>query len=88
MSQPTLLVKVEPEYPETARRARIQGTVTVQAVIGRDGTVEDAQIVQSSHRLLEEASLDAVRQWRYAPVLLNGKPVRVTFLVRVEFTLN
>ena len=88
MSRPTLLEKVEPEYPELARRARIQGTVMVQAVIGRDGTVEDAQIVQSSHRLLEEASLEAVRQWRYAPVLLNGRPVRVTFVVRVEFTLN
>ncbi|HEX5041969.1 MAG TPA: energy transducer TonB [Candidatus Polarisedimenticolaceae bacterium] len=88
IERPTLLEKVEPEYPEAARRARIHGTVTVQAVIGRDGTVEDAQIVHSSHRLLEEASLEAVRQWRYAPVLLHGRPVRVTFVVRVEFILN
>jgi protein TonB len=88
IEKPTLLYKVEPEYPEAARRARIHGTVTVQAVIGRDGTVEDAEIVHSSHRLLEEASLEAVRQWRYTPVLLNGRPVRVTFVVRVEFILN
>lgn len=88
VEKPMLLLKVEPDYPEAARRARIHGTVTVQAVIGRDGTVEDAEIVHSSHRLLEEASLEAVRQWRYTPVLLNGKPVRVTFVVRVEFILN
>ena len=88
VEKPMLLYKVEPDYPEAARRARVQGTVTVQAVIGRDGTVEDAEIVHSSHRLLEEASLEAVRQWRYTPVLLNGKPVRVTFVVRVEFVLN
>jgi protein TonB len=88
IARPTLLYKVDPEYPEAARRARVHGTVTVQAVIGREGAVEDAQIVHSSHRLLEQASLDAVRQWRYTPVLLNGRPVRVTFVVHVEFILN
>ena len=88
IDKPTLLYKVEPEYPEAARRARIHGTVTVRAVIGRDGAVEDAEIIQSSHRLLEDAALEAVRQWRYTPPLLNGRPVRVTFHVRVEFILN
>ena len=88
IARPTLLYKVEPEYPTIARLSRIPGTVTVQAVIGRDGNVEDAEIVSSSNRLSDEAALEAVRQWRYAPATLNGRPVRVTFRVHVEFTLN
>ena len=88
IAKPTLLHKVEPEYPTIARLSRIPGNVTVQAVIGRDGNVEDAEIVSSSNRLFDEAALEAVRQWRYAPAMLNGRPVRVTFRVHVEFTLN
>ncbi len=88
ISRPTLLHKVEPEYPTIARLSRIPGNVTVQAVIGRDGAVEDAEIVHSSNQLFDDAALEAVRQWRYAPATRNGNPVRVTFRVHVEFVLN
>jgi len=85
---PVLLIKVEPEYPHIAIVTRTPGRVIVAAVIARDGTVEDAEIVSSTSRMFDEAALQAVRQWRYAPARLNGRPVRVAFRVRVEFTMN
>jgi len=88
LARPTLLYKVAPEYPALARHSRLQGRVIVQAVIARDGTVEDAEIVSSSNLLFDEAALEAVRQWRYEPALLSGRPVRVTFRVHVEFVLQ
>jgi protein TonB len=85
---PTLIHKVAPEYPNIARVSRLEGRVVVEAVIARDGTVEDAEIVHASSRLFEQAALEAVLQWRYAPARLNGRPVRVTFRVNVEFILE
>jgi protein TonB len=83
-----LLHKVEPEYPAIARPARLEGRVVLQAVIARDGTVEDVEIVHSTSRVFDEAALEAVRRWRYTPALLNGRAVRVVFRVNVEFVLE
>ena len=88
MERPVLLVRVEPVFPAAARHARLTGRVAVQAVIGLDGSVESAEILRSSNPLFDAASLDAVRQWRYRPVVLDGRPVRVYFTVLVEFTLR
>ena len=85
---PARLKHVEPVYPPVAITARIQGLVIVEATIGPDGSVSDAKILRSPSPLLESAALDAVRQWQYAPTLLNGVPVPVIMTVTVNFTLK
>lgn len=82
-----LVNKVTPVYPPLAKQARIQGTVRLQAVIAKDGSVVELQVL-SGHPLLVQAALDAVRQWRYHPTLLNGDPVEVVTTVDVIFTLS
>ncbi len=82
-----LVNKVTPVYPPLAKQARIQGTVRLQAVIAKDGSVVELQVL-SGHPLLVQAALDAVRQWRYHPTLLNAEPVEVVTTVDVIFTLS
>jgi protein TonB len=79
-----LVRKQEPEYPAIARQARVQGQVVLEAIIAKDGTVQNLRVV-SGHPLLVNAALDAVRQWRYRPYLLNGVPVEVETTVLVTF---
>jgi protein TonB len=88
MTRPVLLSKVEPVYPEIPRIARMSGKVTLQAVIGLDGRVESVNVIASTSGLFNDAALDAVRQWRYTPALMNGRPVRIYFTVAVEFVLR
>jgi protein TonB len=82
-----LLRKVEPVYPTMARQMRIQGTVRFQAVIGKEGAVQDLQFV-SGPRALEKAAADAVKRWVYRPTLLNGRPVEVSTLIDINFSLG
>jgi len=77
---------VEPIYPPLAKQARIQGVVKLQAIIGRDGTIQNLTVV-SGHPLLVQAALDAVQQWRYSPTLLNNEPVEVETIIEVNFRL-
>jgi protein TonB len=79
--------KVQPVYPAMARNVRVQGPVTLEALIGRDGRIEQLKAV-SGHPLLIAAAIDAVRQWRYRPYLLNGSPVEVQTTITVNFYLN
>lgn len=79
--------KVQPTYPSDARAARIQGSVVMNAVIDRSGNVQNLTVV-SGHPLLAQAALDAVRQWKYQPYLLNGSPVEVDTQITVNFTLS
>jgi periplasmic protein TonB len=79
--------KVIPAYPALARSARISGTVRLIGIIGKDGTIQNLQVV-SGHPLLTRAALDAVRQWVYQPTLLNGNPVEVIAPIEVNFTLG
>jgi len=88
MVRPRLLVKVEPSYPEVARRAGLGGRVTVQAIIGTDGGVESAVIFASTNPLFDAAALDAVKKWRYSPATMSGRPVRVYFTVVVDFIVR
>jgi periplasmic protein TonB len=81
-----LINKVQPSYPPLARQTRISGTVKLHAIIGKDGTVQQLQVV-SGHPLLVQSALDAVRQWRYQPTLLNGDPVEVDTEIDVVFSL-
>lgn len=88
VKQPELIKKVEPQYPEIARKARIQGVVILEAVITKEGTVEGVKVLRALHPILDQAAVNAVRQWRYKPALLNNRPVKVYFTVTVKFTLR
>jgi protein TonB len=87
VTQGMVLHKVQPTYPPLARTARVQGSVILAAVIGKDGTIQNLHVI-SGHPLLTQAALDAVRQWRYRPYILNGEPVEVDTQVTVNFTLS
>jgi protein TonB len=76
---------VDPVYPILALQAQVQGVVILEAVVGRDGRVEDVKVLRSIP-LLDAAAVDAVRQWQYSPLLLNGKPER--FIVTVTLSFN
>jgi len=82
-----LVRKVNPTYPPLARQARIQGQVVLRAVISKDGSIEGLTLV-SGHPMLAPAAIDAVKQWKYKPYLLNGEPVEVDTEVLVNFTLS
>ncbi len=82
-----LIARPQPSYPPLARQARIQGTVRLQAIIAKDGSIAQLEVV-SGHPLLVQSALDAVRQWRYQPTLLNGDPVEVSTTIDVVFTLS
>ena len=82
-----LIHKVEPPYPALARSARIQGDVVLKAIIDKEGNIQDLQLV-SGHPMLVPSAIQAVRQWRYRPYLLNGQPVEVETTITVIFTLN
>ena len=79
--------RVQPTYPAIARAAHVQGTVVLHAIIAKDGTVQQLQLV-SGPPLLVNAAMDAVRQWRYSPTELNGEPVEVDTTIQVVFTLG
>jgi len=82
-----LIDKATPIYPSDAKNAHVQGTVVLKAVIGTDGTVKQLTVVSGPH-LLQQAALDAVKQWRYRPYLLNGDPVEVGTTINIIFTLG
>lgn len=82
----TVLKKVSPKYPADAKKARIQGTVVLDAVIGKDGAIEHLS-VKSGPAELQQSALDAVRQWEYQPFLLNGDPIEVKTTINVMYTL-
>lgn len=87
VQQAKILNKTLPIFPALAKQARIQGTVRLQAIIAKDGSVQELQVL-SGPPLLVQAALDAVRQWRYSPTLLNGEPVEVVTTIDVIFSLN
>jgi periplasmic protein TonB len=87
VTQGMVLHKVQPTYPPLARTARVQGSVLLAAVIGKDGAIQNLHVI-SGHPLLTQAALDAVRQWKYRPYILNGEPVEVDTQVTVNFTLS
>ena len=85
--QSKLITKVQPVYPAPAKAAGTQGTVVLDTVISTDGVPEEISVVASPSDDLTQSALEAVRQWRYRPTLLNGNPVEVTTEVRVSYTL-
>ena len=87
MQAPRKIVNVPPHYPPHAQAARVEGTVVLDAVIDSTGRVTDVRVTRSVN-LLDQAAIDAVRQWRFTPTLLNGEPVSILLTVTVRFTLG
>jgi protein TonB len=87
MMEGNLLHRVQPDYPTLARQVRVQGQVVLRAIISREGTIENLQVL-SGHPMLVQAAVNAVRQWRYRPYVLNGEPVEVETQVTVNFVLS
>ena len=86
VTQGLLLRKIQPSYPPLARQARIQGSVLLQAEISKDGSIENLRLI-SGHPMLAPAAIEAVKQWKYKPYILNGEPVAVETQITVNFTL-
>lgn len=84
---PVPISQPNPDYPEAARRARIEGKVILQAIINEQGAVEGVKVLRSNP-LLDDAAMAAVRRWRYKPATLDGQPVKVYFTVVVTFKLE
>jgi protein TonB len=87
LSQSQLLFAPKPDYPKLALASRTEGVVRLQAIIGRDGTIQNLHVLDGSP-LLTQAAIEAVQRWHYRPMLLNGEPVEVITEVDVHFTLQ
>jgi periplasmic protein TonB len=88
VTQGLLVRRVEPQYPQMAKIARVQGAVVLAAVIGKDGAIQNLHVVSTASPLLNGAAMDAVKQWKYKPYILNGEPVEVDTNITVNFTLS
>jgi protein TonB len=86
VTQGLVLHRVQPTYPPLARQARIQGSVVLQAEISRDGSIQNLHLI-SGHPMLAPSAIEAVKQWKYKPYILNGEPVEVETTITVNFTL-
>jgi protein TonB len=84
---PIKTTHVNPVYPSIARSAGVQGLVILEAVISVTGQVQEVRVLRS-HPLLDQAALDAVRQWEFTPTLLNSRPVPVIMTITIQFTLS
>jgi protein TonB len=93
VQRPRLIKRVEPKYPKKARKARLEGVVVLEVVIGRDGIVSPdwlrpIKVLKSANPLLDAAAKEAVEQWRYVPATLNGEPVPVRVTVTITFNVT
>jgi periplasmic protein TonB len=82
-----LVSQVKPVYPPLAKQARIQGVVVLEAEISKEGTIENLKVI-TGHPLLIQAAIDAVKQWRYKPTMLNSEPVPVVTTITVNFAFS
>jgi protein TonB len=87
VAEANLIHDVPPQYPAEAGRARLEGTVVLMAVIGMDGTVKDVR-VENGLPILAQAAIEAVKQWRYKPYMVDGEPVEVDSRITINFTLS
>ena len=87
IKEPALIYRVEPVYPGVAVSANIEGTVILEAIVNEDGRVESVRVLRSVN-VLDRPAVEAVKQWRYSPVILNGKPEKFVLTVAVTFLLE
>ena len=88
VQKPVKIHEVAPQYTEEARKAGLQGSVILQAIIGKSGEVERVEVLKGLPMGLSEVSVDAVREWRFSPATLDGRPVRVYFNLTINFRLG
>jgi protein TonB len=88
ISPPTLLHRVEPIYPSVAIAAHIEGISILETIVDEEGRVTDVRVLRSASGVLDREAIAAVRQWRYTPVVLNGKPVKFILTVTLSFRLE
>jgi protein TonB len=79
-----LIHKIDPEYPNMAKIAHIQGDVVLRCIIDKQGNIAEMRVI-SGHPILAQPALDAVKQWKYKPYVLNGEPVEVETPITVRF---
>lgn len=85
---PVVISRVEPIYPEDARKARVAGIVIIEALIDKSGNVRDARVLKPLPFDLDQAALDSIRQWKFRPATRNGEPVDVLFNLTINFQLG
>jgi len=88
ITHPVVINKVNPTYPEEARKEKVMGVVTLETVINEDGRVDEIKVLRSPDERLSEASVDAVRQWTFEPALCDGRPVGVYYNLTLKFSLK
>jgi periplasmic protein TonB len=88
MTRPEVIHQVQPRYTEVARRAGVQGTVIVEAIIDEQGNVDNVRILRGLPMGLDKAAIEAIRQWRFKPATMGSKPVKVFFTLTVNFTIQ
>jgi len=88
VTQGLKIKNVNPVYPQMAKIARVQGPVVLAAIIGKDGSIQNLHVISTASPLLNQAAMDAVKEWRYRPYILNGEPVEVDTQITVNFTLS
>jgi periplasmic protein TonB len=87
VSAPRLLVRVPPDYPAMAAAAQMEGRVILEATVDEKGSVDDVRVLRS-HAIFDEAAIEALKQWRYEPLMFNGRPVPFVLTVTLSFNLN
>jgi protein TonB len=87
LQAPALVKRVEPVYPDLAMMAKVTGVVILEATVGADGAVEQVRVLRSV-KFLDQAAVDAVKQWRYSPLVLNGVPTPFVLSVTLSFSLK
>jgi len=86
--KPEVIRRVQPNYTEVARKARVQGVVIVEAIVDKQGSVTNVRVLKGLPMGLEQSAMDAVKQWKFKPATLNGRPVSVYFVLTINFRLN
>jgi TonB family protein len=88
VNAPTLIYHVDPEYPEAARKKRLEGKVVLEAILTADGNVEDIKVLSSPSETLTRVAIQAFSRWRYKPASCEGKPIRVYLTTTTTFSLD
>jgi protein TonB len=88
VKKPEILHRVSPAYPESARRARVQGAVILEAIIDERGNVTSVRVVRGLPMGLEQSAIQAVSQWKFQPAMLDNRPVAVYFSLTVQFEVR
>ena len=87
ITAPALVKRVEPIYPDFAAQAKLAGLVILEATVGIDGHVEAVRVLRSAHRVLDGLAADALKQWEYSPLVINGSKSAFTLTVTFNFSV-